>query len=101
MDRFYFKSDVKSDSALAATIDSLTKYHWFDDFSSPEIKELFGEQDKKAESIVFFSLIEKNTLRADLFFNRKSKREFRYTWLSNYNVEGVYAYLYIFDNTEK
>lgn len=55
MDRFYFKSDVKSDSVLAATINSLTKSHWVEDFSSPKIKQSFGEQNKKPESIVFFS----------------------------------------------
>lgn len=101
MDRFYFKSDVKSDSVLAATINSLTRYHWFEDFSSPEIKQLFGEQNKKAESIVFFSLIEKNTLRADLFIKRHNISEFKYDKLILWNRAKVYAYLFIFDETNK
>lgn len=101
MDRFYFKSNVENDSILSDIINSLTKYYWFDEFSSREIKELFRKQNKNAESVLFFSLIEENTLRADLFFNRKNKKEFRYNWLSNYNVEEVYAYLFYFDETGK
>lgn len=75
MDRFYFKSYVKNDSTLTHTINSLTRYYWFDNFSSPEIKALFKDQNEDADSILFFSLIEKNTLRADLFFNRKNKKK--------------------------
>lgn len=101
MDRFYFKSDLKNDSTLAHIINSLTKYYWFNDFSSPEIKTLFKGQNSRAESILFFSLIEKNTLRADLFLNRKNKNEFRYNWLSNYNVGEIYAYLFFFDEMGK
>jgi hypothetical protein len=101
MDRVYFKDYVKNDSALTYIINSLTKHYWFDNFSSFEIKELFKEQNKNAESILFFSLIEQNTLRVDLFFNRKNKKEFRYNWLSNYDVEEVYAYLFFFDEMGK
>ncbi|GEM_PF-6471006 len=97
MDRFYFKSDVKNDSTLIQTIDSLTRYAWFDDFSSPEIKELFGVQNKNAESILFFSLIEKNTLRADLFVKRHNVNDFKYDWIINSNRDKVYAYFFFFD----
>lgn len=101
MDRFYFESEVKNDSVLTATINSLTKYHWFEDFSSTEIKQLFEEQNAKAESIVFFSLIEKNTLRADLFIKRHNISEFKYDKLILWNRAKVYAYLFIFDETDK
>jgi hypothetical protein len=101
MDRFYFKSDVQSDSILAHIINSLTKYYWFDDFFSCEIKELFGEQNKKAESILFFSLIEKNTLRVDLFVKRYSINDFKYDWIINSNRDKVYAYLFFFDKIGK
>lgn len=101
MDRFYFKSDVENDSTLTRTINSLSKYYWFDDFISCEIKELLGEQNKKAESILFFSLIEKNTLRADLFVKRHNVNDFKYDWIINSNRNKVYAYLFFFDKIGK
>jgi hypothetical protein len=101
IDRFYFKNDVKDDSTMTHTINSLTKYHWFDDFSSLEIKELFGEQNKKTESILFFSLIEKNTLRADLFVKRHNINDFEYNRIINSNRDKVYAYLFFFDDIGK
>jgi len=101
MDRFYFKDYVKNDSSLTHTINSLTKYYWFDDFSSPEIKKLFGEQNKNAKSILFFSLVEKNTLRADLFVKRHNINDFKYNWIINSNRDKVYAYLFTFDEVSK
>jgi len=101
MDRFYFKDEVKDDTTLTNIIDSLTKYTWFENFSSDEIQNIFGKQNKSAESILFFSLIEKNTLRADLFFERKSLNEFKYNNLSNYNVNEIFSYLFFFDEFGK
>ena len=101
MDRFYFKDYIKNDSTLTHLINSLTKYIWFDNFTSKEIQCLFANQDRDAESVLFFSLIEKNTLRVDLFFNRESKENFKYNRLSNYNVENIYAYLFFFDEAGK
>lgn len=101
MDRFYFQGDVKEDTCLSKVIDSLNKYEWFDEFSSKDIYDLFQGQDRYAESILFFSLIEKNTLRADLFMKRSDLKEFRYDKIINLNESKVYAYLFFFDESGK
>ena len=96
LDRFWFRSDLRNELHLMSVIDSLTKFSWFENFISFELYSSFEHiNNSSAKSIVFFSLVEKNTLRADLFFDGMG--------LSNYdaiirqNRDKVYAYLFIFN----
>lgn len=95
LDRFWFKSYVKDNLFFSSVLDSLTKFSWFDDFKSPELYLAFEKKNNFSESIVFFSLIEKNTLRADLFINRGELHT--YEEIIRQNRDKVYAYLFIFD----
>lgn len=95
LDRFWFKSCVENDLFLSSVLDSLTKFSWFDDFKSPELHSAFEKQNNFSESIVFFSLIEKNTLRADLFVNRRGAHTFGE--IVRKNKDKVYAYLFVFN----
>ena len=95
LDRFWFKSHVADDLFLSSVLDSLMKFSWFDDFRSPELHSAFEKQNNFSERIVFFSLIEKNTLRADLFINRKGAHTF--DEVVRQNKDKVYAYLFVFN----
>lgn len=94
IDRRIFQKDVL-ENEYKTTLDSLIKYHWFESFQSEELEELFGRQQVNSENILFFSSIEKNTLRADLFINRFSRDYFSYEWTTG---EKIYAYLFFFEN---
>ena len=104
MDRFWFRSDLlKIYPKELATIDSLQKYEWFDDFRSCVINSLFGNKNRKSKSILFFSTIDKNTLRADLIYDRMYETEYKYDVITMFNTSPIYAYLFFFnsDNTIK
>ena len=91
LDRFWFKSHVKDDLYWNPVLQSLVKFSWFEDFRSPELYSAFRDINNFSESIVFFSLVEKNTLRADLFLDRRGLHNFRRLF------DSVYAYLFLFD----
>lgn len=100
LDRFYFKPHIKSDSLLTLVLDSLNKYYWFDSFNSSILRCGFKEINNKInfEKIVFFSSIEKNTLRADLFINEPRVKNYDHFIKSNKNI--VYAYLFFLDENK-
>ncbi len=97
LDSFYFKPRIKDDSLLILVLDSLNKYYWFDSFNSTKIRCGFKQINNKInfEKIVFFSSIEKNTLRADLFINEPCVKKYDHLIKINKNI--VYAYLFFFD----
>jgi len=97
LDRFYFKPRIKNDSTLLLILDSLNKYYWFENFNSSKIRCSFKENNNKInfEKIIFFSSIEKNTLRVDLFINELGLK--KYDKFIKGNKNNVYAYLFFFD----
>ena len=101
MDRFYFHADVIDYPEIKTTIDSLKKYTWNKGFSSEQLREVWKNQNPYSESILFFSLVEKNTLRADLFINRYSLANFNYDDIIYFNRDKVYAYLFVFNKQNK
>jgi len=97
LDRFWFIKDVKNDTNMKKTLESLVKYKWFGNYYLKELNSLWGGEYKAAESILFFSSIEKNTLRVDLFIKRYSILEYNFEKLIQYNKDKIYAYLFFFD----
>lgn len=100
MDRFGFIDKKDCYPELKLILDSLIKYSWEDDIQSEKLHNHFkkiNEQNYFAESIMFFSLIEKNTLRVDLFLTRNSLSEVRYGWVKSYTRDKIFAYLFYFE----
>ena len=100
LNRAFFRTELLENNLLPKSeIDSLTiKFSWFDEFRSSELSKAFAPFNKqRSENIVFFSLIEKNTLRADLFWNNDSKSTDFNKVVGTQN-DKAYAYLFVFEN---
>ena len=95
LDRFWFAEKISSEPELKAVVDSLKKFSWFDNFYSKSLDSIFKKKNSSADKIIFFSKIEKNTLRVDLFMNRNKK--FDYQSVIRFNKDKVFAYLFFFD----
>ncbi len=96
LDRFYFKPNLKTDTILISVLDSLITNTWFNSFVSKKIRFFFNYTNKySTKRILFFSLIEKNTLRADLFIDGQDLTD--YDKILKVNRDKVYAYLFFFD----
>jgi hypothetical protein len=106
-DRFYFKHAVNSNDEYNKILDSIDKHIWFEDFSSSLLKQTFEDNNYMLKynlkgNVVFFSTIEKNTLRADLFININRGQLSRLTFQSTmFFGEIVHSYLFFFDDKDK
>jgi len=107
MDRFWLKDIVSTNCKYRKILDSLIKWTWFEEFSSPLIEEIFENHNRnlwyhEKGNVLFFSTIEKNTLRADVFIDmdrgQLSKLTFKSTMFWGYPVHG---YLFFFDCSDK
>lgn len=102
LNRAFFRTELlKNNLFPKSEIDSLTiKFSWFDEFRSSELSKAFAPFNKqRSKNIVFFSLIEKNTLRADLFLNNDSKSTDFNRVVGTQN-DKAYAYLFVFENED-
>lgn len=99
LDRFWFLEDLNNFPCLKKKIEYLSKnkFKWFEDYYSKNLHQLWGVQNSKAKSILFFSKIEENTLRVDLFLTKNHPSYFKYDQLTTTPMDKVFAYLFFFN----
>jgi len=95
LDRIWFLDNLDSLLEEKEIVKKLTKYSWFPNFYSQNIANLFNcKKMVPSKTILFFSLIEKNTLCADLFDNKGSLNEFNYNWIASQNRSHMYLFFF-------
>jgi hypothetical protein len=94
LDFFFFKNIAKEDSILGSKL--FLKSKWFEDYYSLRLNKIMGEQCRRANYIAFFSLIENDMLRIDVFQSRDNVSSFRFEDVSLFSGGGTYAYLFDF-----
>lgn len=99
LDYFYFKDAVSKDSILVNKV--FLKNKWFDDYYSCRLDSVLKGQSGIYDYIAFFSLIEHDMLRADVFPKRTDIASQRFYDVSLFSGGGTQAYLFDFEkNTD-
>lgn len=95
LDFFYFKNEVSKDSILSKKL--YYKSRWFEDFYSLRLDNIMGKQIKDTYYIAFFSLVENEMLRVDIFQNRRKTFFCRFEDISLFPGNKTYSYLFYFE----
>lgn len=95
LDLIYFKDVTREDSILNSKL--IMKYKWFDDYYSARLNRIFDQRSKKKDYIAFFSLIENDLLRVDVFVYRQNVSSLQFKDVSLFSGGGTKAYLFDFN----
>lgn len=95
LDFFYFKDAVIGDSILNSKL--FFKNRWFEDYYSSRLDSTMRKQFVEYDYIAFFSLVEHDMLRADLFPKRIDIDSQRFNDVALFSGGGTYAYLFDFE----
>jgi hypothetical protein len=100
LDRIWFLHDLDSLPKEKEIIKNLTKYSWKANSHSENISKVFplNYLNHSSKTILFFSWIEKNTICADLFYDKRIET-FNYERIASQNKSQMY--LFIFDSNGK
>ena len=98
LDRFLFSDDLTKFPIEREKLDQyrFSKNHvWFKPFYSPCISSIFNVKNLNSKSVLFFSVIEDNMLRADLLpHNKKWVNKFNYDEMAHHNEGHIYLFIF-------
>lgn len=96
LDRIWFLHDLDSLPKEKGIVESLTKYSWKVNFYSENISKIFplNYLNHGSKTILFFSWIEKNTLCADLFYDKLKIETFDYNKIASQNESQMYLFIF-------
>lgn len=97
LDFFYFEDAVIGDSILNGKL--FFKSRWFEDYYSSRLDSIMGKQFVKYDYIAFFSLVENEMLRVDVFLKRKDISSLRFHDVALFSGGGTHAFLFDFEKS--
>lgn len=97
LDFFYFEDATIEDSILNTKL--FFKSRWFEDYYSSRLDSIMGKQFVKYDYIAFFSLVEHDMLRVDIFPKRLDIDSQRFNDVALFSGGGTHAYLFDFEKS--
>lgn len=94
LDFFYFNDVISEDSTLYNKLS--LKCKWFDDYYSFRLDSIMGKQNRGMDYLAFFSLIENDMLRVDVFRKRQEIHSLEFRHVSLFPEDNIPAYLIVF-----
>jgi len=104
LDRFWFSEDLKNFPVEKEKVNQYREYrgfNWFEPYYSHCIDSLFCKKNQQANSVLFFSKIENNMLRADVLPHKRCVDKFDYNAMAFQTVGQIYLFIFDEDGTIK
>lgn len=100
LDYFFFEDVVDEDAVLKNKL--FFKNKWFESYYSSRLDSTMGKQCGNHDYIAFFSLVENDMLRVDVFLRRNDVSSLRFDDVSLFSGGGTQSYLFDFEkNSDK